>query len=100
MKTFIYALTAFVALAGVALAQQPPAPPQTVEQVSEHANGIITALQAQRNQAADQAAAAQAATSAANNEIDKLRKELAEAKVDAIKASAEKHEAPAPAPAQ
>ena len=68
--------------------------------MSEHANGIITALQAQRNQAADQAAAAQAATSAANNEIDKLRKELAEAKVDAIKARAEKHEAPAPAPAQ
>lgn len=97
MKTFIYAVTAFVALAGIALAQQPP---QTVEQVSEHANGIITALQAQRNQAADQAAAAQAATSAANNEIDKLRKELAEAKVDAIKARAEKHEAPAPAPAQ
>ena len=97
MKTFIYALTAFVALAGIALAQQPP---QTVEQVSEQANGIITALQAQRNQAADQAAAAQAATSKANNEIEKLRNELAEAKVDAIKARAEKHEAPAPAPAQ
>ena len=97
MKTFIYAVTAFVALAGVALAQLAP---ETFEQVSEHANGIITALQAQRNQAADQAAAAQAATSAANNEIDKLRKELAEAKVDAIKARAEKHEAPAPAPAQ
>jgi chromosome segregation ATPase len=97
MKTFIYAFTAFVALAGVALAQQPP---QTVEQVSEQANGIIAALQAQRNQAADQAAAAQAATSKANNEIEKLRKELAEAKVDAIKARAEKHEAPEPEPAK
>jgi phage shock protein A len=97
MKTFIFAVTAFVALAGVALAQQPP---QTVEQVSEQANRIITTLQAQRNQAADQAAAAQAATSKVNDEIEKLRKELAEAKFDAIKARAEKHEATAPVPVQ
>jgi spore germination cell wall hydrolase CwlJ-like protein len=100
MKIFIFSVTAFIALAGVALAQQPLAPPQTVEQVSEQANGIITALQAQRNQAADQAVTAQAAASKANNEIEKLRKELAEAKVDAIKARAEKHEAPEPEPAK
>jgi hypothetical protein len=93
MKTLIYAATAFIALAGVALAQQPP---QTVEQVSEQANGIIAALQAQRNQAADQAASAQAATTRANAEVEKLRRELAAAKEEAIKERAAKDVTPAP----
>lgn len=59
-------------LSSPALAQQ-PAP--TVEQVQEQANGLITALQSQRNACMDQSAQTIAN---AQSQIAKLQKEIAE----------------------
>lgn len=73
----IYIAIGLFAFIAAASAQQAP---QTVEQVSEQANGIIAALQAQRNQASDQAAGAQAELTKARSEVTKLAKENAELK--------------------
>ena len=69
---------AFILIASPALAQSAPA--QSVAEVSEQANGIIQALQAQRNASMDQAAAAASQVAKLTKEVEKLTKELSDAK--------------------
>ena len=69
-------LAIILALAATsALAQEAPAP--TVESVRAEANGLISAVQSPRNACMDQSAQTLASAKA---QIDKLTKELAEAK--------------------
>ena len=75
MKFAIVTIALFFASA--ALSQE--VKPQTMQEVSDQANGIIAALQAQRNQAYDQAALATAQVSKLTKELDAARAELTEA---------------------
>jgi len=74
MKSLIFALITVAALAGAAMAQQPPAP--TVESTATDANRIIGALQTQRNNALDQVVSAQAATVKVQNDLTAAKKEI------------------------
>ena len=78
MKTLVFALATLVALAGTAMAQQPPAP--TVQSTAEDANRIIGALQTQRNNALDQSVSAQAATAKVQAELAAAKKEIEDLK--------------------
>jgi hypothetical protein len=67
-------------VAGVALAQQAPAPAPTVQSTAEDANRAIGVLQGQRNEALDQAAAARIATAKVQAELTAEKKLVEELK--------------------
>ena len=86
MKQIAYALAAFIALAGIATAQEAP----TVQSTAEDANRIIGALQTQRNSALDQAAGAQSQLAKANDELAKAKAQIADFKAkEAVKETPE-----------